>query len=157
LKMREGVLRPDLNIVFDQLTYDAKRARMLYFTGGRTFAYDVRARQWSDAAPGTAAPPPVTAGALAYDPVNDEVVLAGGGHVAEGGPRGELVGYTGTWIYDCARSRWRALSSRTEPAPRMSTRLICDTKNKVIVMFGGDAQNAWLADTWLYDTRTRQW
>ena len=31
-KMREGVLRPDLNIVFDQLAYDSKRARMLYFT-----------------------------------------------------------------------------------------------------------------------------
>jgi hypothetical protein len=41
LKEREGVLRPDLNVVFDQLTYDSRRARMLYFTGGRTFAYDV--------------------------------------------------------------------------------------------------------------------
>ena len=49
-KMREGVLRPDLNIVFDQLAYDSKRARMLYFTGGRTFAYDVRARHWARAA-----------------------------------------------------------------------------------------------------------
>ena len=157
LKMREGVLRPDLNIVFDQLAYDSKRARMLYFTGGRTFAYDVRARQWSDAAPGTPAPPPVAAGTLAYDPFNDEAVLSGGGHVAESGPRGELVGYTGTWIYECARSRWRALSPRTEPPPRMSTRLVCDTKNKVMVMFGGDAQSAYLADTWLYETRTRQW
>ncbi len=59
LKLREGVLRPDLNIVFDQAAYDSKRARMIYFTGGRTFAYDLRTRAWSDAAPDSPAPPPV--------------------------------------------------------------------------------------------------
>ena len=51
LKEREGVLRPDLNIFFDQVTYDSKRDRMLYFTGGRTLSYAVRERRWSDASP----------------------------------------------------------------------------------------------------------
>ena len=36
------MLRPDLNIVFDQVTYDRGRSRLVYFTGGRTFAYDVK-------------------------------------------------------------------------------------------------------------------
>lgn len=157
LKMRAGVLRPDLNIVFDQVAYDAKRARMVYFTGGRTFSYDVRARKWADAAPGRESPPPVSAATLAYDPLNDEVVLAGGGHIAEKGPRGELVGYTGTWLFDCARSRWSALESGVEPPPRMSTRLVCDTNNQVMVMFGGDGQSQYLADTWIYDMRSRRW
>jgi hypothetical protein len=31
LRMREGVLRPDLNLVFDQVTYDSTRNRMVYF------------------------------------------------------------------------------------------------------------------------------
>jgi hypothetical protein len=92
LKMREGVLRPDLNVVFDQVAYDSRRARMIYFTGGRTFSYDVRSRKWADAAPNLPNPPPVSAASLAYDPLNDEMVLAAGGHVAEKGPRGELVG-----------------------------------------------------------------
>ena len=157
LKVREGILRPDLNIVFDQVTYDSKRRRMLYFTGGRTFAYQVLERRWSDAAPGAQSPPPVSAATLCYDPFNDEAVLAGGGHVAEKGPHGELVGYTGTWLFDCSRSLWRALGSRTEPPPRMCTRLVCDTKNQAMVMFGGDGQSHYLGDTWIYDTRTRLW
>ncbi len=157
LKMREGVLRPDLNLVFDQVTYDTKRSRMIYFTGGRTFSYETRARKWSDAAPDTAAPPPVSGATLAYDPFNDEVVLAGGGHVAEAGPNGKIVGYTGTWLFQCDRSKWRRLSAGAEPPPRMCTRLVCDTKNKVLVMFGGDGQSHYLADTWVYDTRNRNW
>jgi hypothetical protein len=157
LKQREGALRPDLNIVFDQLAYDTKRSRMIYFTGGRTFAYDVRARKWSDAASEGNSPPPVSAATLSYDPFNDEIVLAGGGHVAEPGPGGRTVGYTGTWLYQAGNGRWRALRNGPEPPPRMSTRLVTDTRNKVMVMFGGDGQSRYLADTWIYDTRTRQW
>jgi hypothetical protein len=157
LKPREGVLRPDLNIVFDQVTYDSKRSRMIYFTGGRTLAYDVRARKWLDAAPGASGPPPVSVATLSYDPFNDEVVLAGGGHVAEPGPQGQPVGYTGTWIYEGKSSRWRPLGKGVEPPPRMATRLVTDTKNKLMVMFGGDGQSRYLADTWIYETGTRRW
>ena len=84
-------------------------------------------------------------------------MLAGGGHVAEKGPRGELVGYTGTWLFEPSSSRWRPLKSDPEPPPRMNSRLVCDTKNGVMVLFGGDAQSHYLADTWLYDMRTRHW
>jgi hypothetical protein len=157
LKLRDGVLRPDLNIVFDQVAYDSRRGRMIYFTGGRTLFYDVRARKWGDAAPNVPAPPPVSAATLAYDTLNDEMVLASGGHVAEKGPDGRLVGYTGTWLFDCSGSRWRPLNSSAEPPPRMSTRLVCDTRNNVMVMFGGDGQSHYLADTWIYDMRGRQW
>jgi len=156
LKMREGVLRPDLNMVFDQVTWDSRRKRMVYFTGGRTFAYDPAERKWSDLAP-QESPPPVTCGSLCYDPFNDEIVLAFGGHVAETGPGGKPVGFTGTWIYDCSAANWRPLGGESEPPPRMSTRLVCDTKNKLLVVFGGDAQSRYLNDTWIYDTRTRQW
>ena len=157
LKLREGVLRPDLNIVFDQVAYDSKRARMIYFTGGRTFAYDLRSRSWSDAAGDSPAPPPVSGATLAYDPVNDEIVLAGGGHVAEKDPQGRLAGYTGTWIFDCAVARWRPLRSSIEPPPRMDTRLVYDSRNRVMVLFAGDGQSRYLADTWLYSVSARTW
>ncbi len=156
LKEREGILRPDLNVVFDQVTYDTRRSRMIYFTGGRTFAYDVKRRRWSDAAPGSAAPP-VLGGSLCYDRFNDEVVLFGGGHVAEKGPQGTPVGWTGTWIYEARNSRWRPLESPVEPPARLCTRLVADTKNRVLVVFGGDSHSHYLADTWIYDTRTRRW
>jgi len=156
LKMREGVLRPDMNIVFDQVAYDPKRSRMVYFTGGRTFAYDVKKRSWSDIGP-EESPPPVMGGSLCYDPFNDQMVLVGGGHVAEPGTDGKLAGYTGTWIYDCGSGVWRPLDSGTAPGPRMASRLVCDTKNKVLVIFGGDAQSHYLADTWIYDCATRRW
>jgi len=157
LRVREGVLRPDLNIAFDQVTYDTRRSRMIYFTGGRTFAYETRKRQWSDAAPNSVAPPPVSGATLCYDPFHDAIVLAGGGHVAEPGPGGKLVGYTGTWIFDCRSARWQPLGQATEPPPRMSTRLVCDIQNRVMVMFGGDGQSRYLADTWIYDLATRRW
>jgi hypothetical protein len=156
LKEREGVLRPDLNVIFDQVAYDSKRARMIYFTGGRTFAYDVKKRNWSDAAPDSNAPP-VLGGSLSYDPVNDEVVLFGGGHVAEKGPDGSPVGWTGTWIYECKSSQWKPLGGSEQPPPRLCTRPAFDKKNRVMVVFGGDSHTHYLADTWIYDLGTRKW
>jgi hypothetical protein len=156
LKEREGILRPDLNIVFDQVAYDSRRSRLVYFSGGRTLAYDVRARQWSDIARGQG-PPPVLGGSLCYDVVNDEMVLAGGGHVAETGADGRPVGYAGTWIYSCGTGEWRRLDAAVEPSPRMATRLISDVQNQTLVLFGGDAQTDYLADTWIYDLGTRSW
>ena len=96
--------------------------RMLYFTGGRTFAYDVtratvvgcRARRGGAAAGARRR--------LRYDPFNDEAVLSGGGHVAERGRDGELAGHTGTWIFECAHSRWRRLAGGVQNLRRALSR-----------------------------------
>jgi len=156
LRMRDGVFRPDLNIVYDQVTYDSKRDRMVYFSGGNTFFYEVSTRAWSDL-PAEGGPPPVLGGSLCYDPVNDEVVLFGGGHVVEEGVEGHPVGHTGTWILDCDNGRWRQLEGALEPPPRMASRLVYDSRNEVMVLFGGDGQSHWLGDTWMYDPATRMW
>jgi hypothetical protein len=39
----------------------------------------------------------------------------------------------------------------------MNTRLVCDTKNQQLVVFGGDAQSHYLSDTWILDLKTRTW
>ncbi len=150
----EGVARPDLNIVFDQVTYNSRRQALIYFTGGLTAAYDVSKRAWADLSP-PHSPPPILGGSLAYDPVNDESVLFGGGHVAEPGPDGKLIGYTGTWVYQ--NHDWQRLPLDVEPPPRINTRLVCDTKNQVLVLFGGDSQSEYRADTWLFDLKSRKW
>jgi hypothetical protein len=152
----EGAPRPDLNIVFDQVTYHPSSQSLVYFTGGLTAAYHTVNRRWSDLAP-RHKPPPVLGGSLAYDPVHDEVILFGGGHVAEPDSSGKLVGFTGTWVYSFQNHDWRRLQLTIQPSPRMNTRLVCDSKNQALVLFGGDGQSHYLADTWLYDLKSRQW
>ncbi|MCZ2079278.1 MAG: hypothetical protein LC130_30285 [Bryobacterales bacterium] len=149
-----GVPRPDLNIVFDQVAWHPRMKSLLYFTGGLTAAYDTAGRRWTDLRP-LHSPPPVVGGSLAYDPVNGEMVLFGGGHVAERDQNGNLAGYTGTWVL---RDRdWLMLPPGVQPPPRMNTRMAADTHNGVLVLFGGDGQSHFLADTWLYDMKTRSW
>ena len=43
------------------------------------------------------------------------------------------------------------------PEPRMSARLVYDSKNKVIVCFGGDGQRCTYGDTWVYHCEGRWW
>ncbi len=148
--------RPDLNIVFDQVAYRPADSSLYYFTGGLTAAYDTLRRRWRDVEP-QHSPPPVLGGSLAWDPVHDGMVLFGGGYVAERGPDGKLRGNTGTWIYSIRERDWKMLSLDLEPPPRMNTRLVCDRRNEVLVLFGGDGQTEYLADTWLFDLRARRW
>jgi hypothetical protein len=153
---RGGVPRPDLNVVFDQVAYHPGRKALIYFTGGLTAAYAVVERRWTDLAPAHS-PPPVLGGSLAYDPLNDELVLFGGGHVAEEGPGGKVVGYTGTWVYRFRDGDWHRLTPEVEPPPRLCSRLVLDARRQALVLFGGDGQSHFLADTWLYDLKTRTW
>ena len=153
---REAPPRPDLNIVFDQVTYRPANHSLYYFTGGLTAAYDAANRHWTDLRP-RHSPPPVLGGSLVYDPLHDEILLFGGGHVAERGPDGAVRGYTGTWVYSIAGNDWRELPLKLQPPPRMNARIVCDPKNEVLVLFGGDGQRQYLADTWLFDLKKREW
>ncbi len=151
-----AIPRPDLNIVFDQVTYRPADNSLYYFTGGLTATYDITRRRWRDLRP-PHSPPPVLGGSLAYDALHDEIILFGGGHVAERTPDGSLRGYTGTWIYSVRQNDWRQLPLKVQPPPRMATRLVTDTRNQVLVVFGGDGQTHYLADTWIFDLKTRAW
>ncbi len=152
----EAVPRPDLNIVFDQVTYNPAANSLFFFTGGLTASYDITRRRWSDLAPAHT-PPPVLGGSVAYDPFHDEIVLFGGGHIAERASDGKIAGYTGTWIYRTRDRDWHVLPPETQPPPRMNTRMVCDTKNRQLVLFGGDGQSHYLADTWVFDLETHRW
>jgi hypothetical protein len=44
-----------------------------------------------------------------------------------------------------------------EPPLRGNSQMVYDSKNKLIVLFGGNRQDARLNDTWVYDVRTRTW
>lgn len=263
----EGILRPTRCPTFYQGCWDSKRNRMVYFVGGKTFAYDPVKRRWTHLKP-QASPDwceYLVWASLCYDPHNDEVVLFGGGMAmnAWGGAR--------TWIYDCEENTWKrpnfgtptvsklraeleaiaeklrdargrlqydlgqdakvrqaALSVATqdlqsisgrlkalakrladqkqstaetrvakvadkldeirgtsdantahalvqklktlqsdlnyaqrpllaEPPLRCNSQMVYDAKNQQIVLFGGDSQTASLADTWVYNVKSRTW
>ena len=152
----EEVPRPALNIVADQVAYRSLDNSLLYFTGGLTATYDIERRAWKDLAP-QHSPPPVLGGTMAYDPGRDEMVLFGGGHVAEAGPGSALRGYAGTWVFSYSRNDWTPLALAVEPPPRMNTRMVTDTKNSRLVLFGGDSHQAYLADTWVFELASRRW
>ena len=150
-----AIPRPDFNIVFDQVALRPADNSLYYFTGGLTAKYDVERRRWTDLRPAHS-PPPVLGGSLAYDPLHDEMVLFGGGHVAE--KIGDAVrGYTGTWIYRSREHDWVQLPSAAQPPPRMCSRMVTDTRRQALVLFGGDAQRHYLADTWIFDLTSRAW
>ena len=151
---RPAVPRPDLNMVFDQVAWHPPMKSLIYFTGGLTAAYNTAERRWTDLRPAHS-PPPVVGGSLAYDPVNQQMVLFGGGHVAERDRNGKIVGYTGTWVL--RDGDWLQLPASVQPSPRMNTRMVADVRNGVLVLFGGDGQSRFLADTWIYDMKTRLW
>src|SRR4029079_19049410 len=94
---KQDAPRPDLSIVFDQVVYAPSMQSLVYFTGGLTAAYNPALRRWTDLTP-RYSPPPVLRSWLADDSLHDEIVLFGGGHVAEPAPDGKVVGYTGTWV-----------------------------------------------------------
>jgi hypothetical protein len=39
----------------------------------------------------------------------------------------------------------------------MNTRMVYDDQNHLVVLFGGDSQSHYLADTWVYDVKNRRW
>jgi hypothetical protein len=152
----EGVPRPALNIVFDQVAYRPPDNSLLYFTGGLTAVYNLGRRSWQDLQP-PHSPPPVLGGMIAYDPSSDEMILYGGGHVAEAGAGKALNGHSGTWVYSFREKDWKRLALAVEPPPRMNARMVTDTRNRLVVLFGGDGQKAYLADTWIFDLRSHTW
>jgi hypothetical protein len=64
-----------------------------------------------------------------------------------------------TWAYDCGKNTWARpeLKGGVEPPLRCNAQLVYDSKNRRMVLFGGDAQDRFLADTWVLDPATMAW
>ncbi len=149
----DGVLRPTRVPTFHQCAYDSKRDRLVYYAGGQTFAYDPKARTWTDLKARPLACDALVWASMAYDPAGDRIVLFGGGmgHNPWGGAR--------TWAFDCGKNEWRRpeMKDGVEPPLRCNAQLVYDSKNRRMVLFGGDAQDRFLADTWVLDPAAMSW
>lgn len=149
----DGVWRPSPIHTFNMAAYDSRRGRIIYYSDGQTFALDPKSHTWTDL---KTANHPTTArhvawASMAYDPVNDEVLLFGGGLATN--PTGACP----TWLYDCTANTWRRPKLDVEPPPRCNAPIVFDPATKSLVMFGGYNQSAALNDTWVYDCAKRAW
>jgi hypothetical protein len=150
----EDILRPNHCPIFNQGTWDSKRKRMFFFVGGKTFTYDPVARIWED----LKAPPPIGCHCLiwhtlCYDPAGDKVILFGGGAAMN------LQGGAKTLLFDFAENAWvrPKLKGGVEPALRCTARMVYDSRNKLVVLFGGNAMDRALSDTWVLDPAEMAW
>ena len=147
----DGLLQPVPMCYFNQAVWVPSMKKVLFFVGGKHLAFDPAAGTWEELKP-KVAPPHVVWSAMCHDPVNDEVVLFGGGaDCDENTP--------GTWLLDCKAATWRKLDQplAEQPPARCNAPLAYDSKNKLIAVFGGNAQDHFLADTWVYDCVKRRW
>ncbi|HUT35753.1 MAG TPA: kelch repeat-containing protein [Planctomycetota bacterium] len=115
-----------------QSCYLPDEKKLLYFLGGVTFKYDPAKRAFENMnLPFGQAPPDVMLGSMAWDPINKEAILFGGGYLrAYQAKPGDVKqsrppdAWTpdrwdrrGTWAYDPAKNQWRQLV--TAPQERL--------------------------------------
>ena len=146
---------------FGEIFTPGKRSHLYYrntwkvnnYSDGCTFALDPAANTWTDLQaknyPGTCRT--VAWAAMCYDPLNDQILLFGGGlatNPAGGAP---------TWLYDCAENIWRRPKLKAEPPLRCNSPIVYDPATQSMIMFGGYDQAAALNDTWAFDCRTGRW
>jgi len=95
-------------------------------------------------------PSPRTNFSMAYDSVNDKIVLFGG--------------YDGllndeTWIYDPVTQNWTRIDTDPHPSARYGHSMAFDSSTGEVVLFGGiiDSWQTASDETWTFDVSTNTW
>ena len=89
-----------------------------------------------------------------YDSANKVVVLFGGRRGTHNGK--ETV--TGeTWEFNLAQNAWTQIFPITTPSPRAHHAMVYDSVNRKVIIFGGEANNGRMNDTWTYNAYTNTW
>lgn len=147
----DGEVVPASLQYFNQNAYVPSEDTVYYLAGGRFFFLDLKSGSWSIIKT-EKQPPWVIWGALEYDPVNKEIVLFGGNAQCDDNR-------PGTWLYSVEKKEWRKLEQplSEQPPARCLAPMAYDSKNKLIAVFGGNAQSHYLTDTWTYDCTIRKW
>jgi hypothetical protein len=138
------------------IQFDQTNERVVMFGGGTLFSvlgdtwtYTYSTNTWTQIFP-TASPSARSGAATAYDPTRDCMILFGGWL---GSSRGE-----DTWIFNCTTDEWSEVSPVISPSPRMSSNMVYDSTNDVVVLFSGYCDESVRPDeTWVYDMSTNTW
>ena len=89
--------------------------------------------------------------ALAYDVENDRTILYAGADQY-------YDTFQDTWSYDHNTNTWENRTPTSSPPPLGAHALAYDSKNEVVILFGGDVDPFLsTAETWVYDYDTNTW
>lgn len=105
---------------------------------------------WSPIEPGGDPPPPRRDHTLVFDAVTERLYVFGG---REGNqPLGDL------WAYELRGNRWLRLEPGGEQPPaRFGHSAIFDEGQRLMVVFGGQADDEFFNDVWVYDPVVNAW
>jgi len=114
------------------------------------WVYDYLANTWTSVTSTGAAPPARGGHAMAYDPVQDKIVLFGG--------TDSSTYFNDTWVFDFTTSTWTQVTPMGDmPSPRSGHRMAYDPTTATVVLFGGWDGTAYFNDTWTFDVATSTW
>jgi len=140
------------------MAYDSVNNKIVLFGGldtvecGDTWIYDVASNTWTEKHTGGTAgidkPEARYAHTMAYDSINQKVVLFGGCDASQS--------FDDTWLYDVKIDKWMKKSQSTKPSGRKYPAMAYDSISNKVVLFGGfDTANS--DETWLYDVAMNTW
>ena len=129
------------------LEYDSANNVMVLLFYLDVWTYSLDTNTWTKREPATQPPLRWTGmDVLAYDSENGRMILFGGFQWYQW--------FDDTWAYNVKENTWTNLNPSVSPPGRGAHGIVYDSKNKVVVMFGGDS--GWydpgklLSDTWIY-------
>jgi hypothetical protein len=150
--------------------YDKINQKIVLFGGevngqptNDTWVFDVFTKLWTFGNPNDAVNVPPrrfqVENMLTYDEAHGKIVLFGGWGNGQYNPSGML---NDTWTYDVFTNTWLKLDPPLSPPGRMMHTLVYDSKNQVILLFGGqsfDSSGGTIIfnDTWVLDLSTNVW
>jgi len=139
---------PDVTYCPTNLEYDSKNNVMVMLHGNVVWTYSLESNAWTKKEPATPLPPRYGGGdVLAYDSKNDVMILFGGFDGGAGGPHW----LDDTWAYSVKVNNWANLNPSANPPSRGASGIVYDSKNRAVVLFGGEGSGGTLlSDTWIY-------
>ncbi|HYE04727.1 MAG TPA: kelch repeat-containing protein [Planctomycetota bacterium] len=130
--------------------YDVGRRRWVFLADG-TFAYDPVANAWTDLRPSGTPPTRGYFSAMTYRDRDGRGYHFGGAGATDAS--------NDLHVFDLAANAWSRLEpTGSRPEPRSRTSLAYDSRNDVLLVYGGmRADGTMLGDTWIFSPTANRW
>ncbi|MGI0037544.1 MAG: Kelch repeat-containing protein, partial [Nitrososphaera sp.] len=139
------------------MAYDPDKNVVVVFGGfgnsshlNDTWILDPQTGSWNNLSPGPS-PSPRAATTLVHEPSTKQTILFGGFAV------GHSLVHNDTWAYNASSNMWKDLKPSNAPSARASYGMAYDSRQGVLVLFGGFTELGYFNDIWLYDPVRNSW